>query len=321
MVIRGVLMSQEVELKFEFEQSSIKQLTNFLHNQHLDEQRHFQLTNEYYDTADNILRHNNISVRIRGIHERGQKEHYELTFKSSENGKSIAGLNLRKELNVTIPNNKLDLSLLPASAFPKSFDIEQLSSQLTTLFITDFQRETWLIRINQSQIEVALDQGIISCNNSHVPIAEIEIELKLGSQLDLLLFAHKLSQFNIHLFSQSKAARGYRLVDGTQLEKITSLNIENQSLASDLTTILNYWQTNEEYALAHNDLSFYQSTLSQLINYLTPLLPESKNEYSTKLNQSYQNWMAQTKLVTDVKSFAYSRINTQFKLYLMVLVL
>ncbi|WP_392561868.1 CYTH domain-containing protein [Orbus sturtevantii] len=314
-------MSEEIELKFEIDSSSIKPLSTFLQNQRIIEQRSLHLANSYYDSLDNILRRHHTSIRIRSIEENTKKHEYEITLKSSMNEKSITGLHSRLEFNASLPNNKLNLSALPKAAFPIGLDRDSLEKQLSALFTTDFQRETWVVHFNQSQIEVALDQGIISTGALNLPILEVELELKLGAKVDLLLFAHKLSQFHIHLFSQSKAARGYRLVQGCDVAKIPQLDISNLTTSSILPAILEFWQTNEEYALAHNDLSFYLQTLQQVIDNLVPILPSPENEYSTELNQVYRNWLSHTKSITNIKHFAFSPINGQFKLYLMLLVL
>lgn len=313
-------MSEEIELKFEIEPSSIKQLSTFLQTQRIDEEHSLHLTNSYYDSLDNILRRHHASIRIRGIEENAKQDEYEITLKSSGGGQSIAGLHSRLEFNAPLPNKQLNLSVLPATAFPSGLNADNLSKQLTLLFTTDFHRKTWLIYFNQSQIEVALDQGEISASGLNLPILEIELELKLGARVDLLLFAQKLSQFNIHLFSQSKAARGYRLVEGNDIKKIPQLITTNLPSSSVLPAILEFWQTNEEYALAHNDLNLYIKTLQQVDVNLTPILPSPQNEYSTELNQIYRKWFGQIRSITNIKSFAFSPINTQFKLYLMLLI-
>jgi len=313
-------MSEEIELKFEIEPSSIKQLSTFLHSQRILQQHSLYLTNNYYDSIDNILRQHHVSIRIRGIQENKKKDEYEITLKSSGDGQSVAGLHSRQEFNAPLPNHQLNLSVLPEKAFPAGLDIEQLSKQLKVLFTTHFQRQTWLIHFNHSQIEIALDQGLISTTGLRLPILEIELELKLGAKVDLLLFANKLSQFNIHLFSQSKAARGYRLVQGRDIIKIPKLMMTNLPSSSILPTILEYWQTNEEYALAHDDLNFYLQTLKDVVDNIMPIMPSPQNEYSTELNQVYHNWLTQIKSITDIKSFTFSPINTQFKLYLMLLI-
>ncbi|RKS85179.1 triphosphatase [Orbus hercynius] len=307
-------MSQEVELKFELDESSIEYLLSFLQTQTIHEQHSLHLTNTYYDRKDNILRNHGLSVRIRGTHEAGKQDEYEITVKSS--GQAVAGLHARKEFNARLPYRRLDLSLLPAEVFADELDVATLSQQIIAIFTTDFHRQTWLIDFKQSKIEVALDQGKISAAQLSVPIFELELELKTGSQFDLILFALALSRFNVHLFSQSKAARGYRLLQGKAINKAVLPTSANTVSLADL---LQYWQTNEEYALANHDTVIYQQTLHWAAERLQHLLPTAQNEYSTQLNQLYRYWNKKRQLMSDIKMFAFSEINTQFKLYLILL--
>lgn len=306
-------MNQEIELKFQISESAIKSLSRFLQTQDLVEKHSLQLTNTYYDSLDNLLRNHRSSLRIRGTCELGKSTEYEITVKSA--GKALAGLHARQEHNVRLPNNRLDLSVLPPHVFGEGLDKDVLAKNLVAQFSTNFERQTWLINYNQSQIEVALDQGKIVADKLMQPIIEVELELKTGYQLDLLLLALELSKFNLHLFSQSKAARGYRLLQGNHLSPIASLAADNISIAD----ILQFWQTNEEYALVYNNLSLYRETLRSVANNLQYVLPAAQNEYSSKINQVYCAWLKNLEYLCDVKTFAFSEINTQLKLYLLLM--
>ena len=299
-------MSNEIELKFQINQSDIEQLQNYLNQwvccdeaefssqQHLVNQ--LNLTNTYYDTEDLFLRRNGCGLRIRTT-ETEQSKCFEITLKSK--GNSIGGLHERIEINQPLPNDKLDLSVLPKDALPNGL------TQLRPLFTTNFKRQTWLISFANSEIEVALDLGQITSNGQSMPIQEVELEIKQGNKQDLLNFAIELSRFNLHLFSQSKASRGYRLLDNLTL---TPTVISSQ-IEQDLASLLNFWQQNEEYALANNELNYYKQLLIQINEILI-----NKN---LQIEPEFKQWQMAIPFIDSIKHFAYCEVNTKFKLMLM----
>ncbi|WP_279085246.1 inorganic triphosphatase [Gilliamella apis] len=299
-------MSNEIELKFQINQSYIEQLQNYLNQwvccdeaefssqQHLVNQ--LNLTNTYYDTEDHFLRLNGCGLRIRTT-ETEQSKCFEITLKSK--GNSIGGLHERIEINQPLPNDKLDLSVLPKEALPNGL------TQLRPLFTTNFKRQTWLISFASSEIEVALDLGLITSNGQSMPIQEVELEIKQGNKQDLLNFAIELSRFNLHLFSQSKASRGYRLLDNLTLTP----TVHSSQIEQDLAVLLNFWQQNEEYALANNDLIFYKQLLIQINEILI-----NKN---LQIEPDFKQWQMAIPFIDSIKQFAYCEVNTKFKLMLM----
>ena len=299
-------MSNEIELKFQINQSDIEQLQNYLNQwvccdeaefssqQHLVNQ--LNLTNTYYDTEDHFLRLNGCGLRIRTT-ETEQSKCFEITLKSK--GNSIGGLHERIEINQPLPNDKLDLSVLPKDVLPNGL------TQLKPLFTTNFKRQTWLISFANSEIEVALDLGQITSNGQSMPIQEVELEIKQGNKQDLLNFAIELSRFNLHLFSQSKASRGYRLLDNLTL---TPTVISSQ-IEQDLAGLLNFWQQNEEYALANNELNYYKQLLIQINEILI-----NKN---LQIEPEFKQWQMAIPFIDSIKQFAYCEVNTKFKLMLM----
>lgn len=299
-------MSNEIELKFQINQSDIEQLQNYLNQwvccdeaefslqQHLVNQ--LNLTNTYYDTEDHFLRLNGCGLRIRTT-ETEQSKCFEITLKSK--GNSVGGLHERIEINQPLPNDKLDLSVLPKEALPNGL------TQLRPLFTTNFKRQTWLISFANSEIEVALDLGQITSNGQSMPIQEVELEIKQGNKQDLLNFAIELSRFNLHLFSQSKASRGYRLLDNLTLTP----TILSSQIEQDLAGLLNFWQQNEEYALANNDLIFYKQLLIQINEILI-----NKN---LQIEPEFKQWQMAIPFIDSIKQFAYCEVNNKFKLLLM----
>lgn len=298
-------MSNEIELKFQINQSDIEHLQSYLNQWVYCDEAEFssqknltnqlKLTNTYYDTEDHLLRQNGCGLRIRST-EDGQNKCYEITVKSK--GNSVSGLHERIEINRPLPNDKLDLSVLPKESLPDGL------IQLNPLFTTNFKRQTWLISFANSEIEVALDIGSITSNGQSKPIQEVELEIKQGNKQDLINFAIELSRFNLQLFSQSKASRGYRLY----LNVALTSSVYSPQTEQDLPSLLNFWQQNEEYALENNDLTYYKQLLIQINEILI-----NKN-FEIKLE--FEQWQMAMQRINSIKNFAYSEVNTKFKLRL-----
>ncbi|OCG22112.1 MULTISPECIES: CYTH domain-containing protein [unclassified Gilliamella] len=311
-------MSNEIELKFEINTSDIASLKNFLEQwADCDEAElsailsakrssaKLNLINTYYDTRGYYLRNNHCGLRVRECEDNNKKQ-FEITLKCDS--KSVAGLHERTEFNAELPNSEPDLTVLPYSALPDNCNIGWLQKDLLPLFSTNFLRQAWLISFATSEIEVVLDQGEIKSNGKVKIIQEVELELKQGSKQDLLNFAIELSRFHLHLFSQSKASRGYRLLNNQSIRKYPY----DTSIQYDISNLLEFWQQNEEYALEVNDLEGYQQTLNQVDHLLKDKLISHEPEFT--------QWQMAKLSVHSVKDFAYSEINTKLKLMLIALI-
>lgn len=310
-------MNQEIELKFQIDNDNIPPFIEFMNSLTLLEQANLCLKNTYYDTHDSYLKRHKSSIRVRSTIANNHPIQFEITMKSA--GQAIAGLHQRAEFNAALTDEKLNLNALPQDSFPSDCNVNALSQQLEAIFHTDFNRQIWLVEFNHSQIELALDRGTIANQSTSIPIQEVELELKQGNQTDLLLFALQLTQFKLHLFSQSKAARGYRLQQGSHLSKMDH-NVEPQLFAKDrLNYILQYWQTNEEYALAYQDLNDYQTTLMQVKHDLASIISHCDPIQYHALIQQYNEWSQLINSMTAVNNFAYHPLNNQLKLHLMLL--
>ncbi len=214
-------------------------------NQHFPPQT---LANIYFDTADKRLRQNDIGLRIRGYDGR-----YEMTVKTG--GKVVGGLHQRPEYNVDIDSDQLDLARFPQDIWPEGWAVDLLQAELQPLFRTDFTREKWVITYGESEIELALDQGSISADTLSEPLSEIELELKQGTQGDLLALAAELAKMGgLRQSNLSKAARGYHLAQGNPprelrpflvFQPVAKSTVE-QGMAGGLESILEHWQYHEE---------------------------------------------------------------------------
>ena len=134
-----------------------------------------KVVNVYFDTPDLALEQRGMALRLRKL---GGK--WLQTLKTA--GNATGGLHQRGEWEYPLRAPQLDLSLFretPLAAVPQS---KKLHLSLKQAFTTEFNRTIWRVEIAPGQqVEVALDQGVIRCGESELPISEIEIELCEGS--------------------------------------------------------------------------------------------------------------------------------------------
>ena len=70
---------------------------------------------------------------------------------------------------------------------------------------------TW----EDAQLELALDQGVLTGGNREIPLCEVEVELKSGSQEACLAFAQMLAErFDLKIEEKSKFRRALDLYKG-----------------------------------------------------------------------------------------------------------
>lgn len=240
-------MSIEVELKFIVEPTTVEALRALVAGWPVQSHETLRLSNTYYDTADGLLRRHRVGLRVRGNDGR-----FEMTLKSG--GSTVGGVSHRAEHNVALKGDRLEIGMLPESAWPEGIDTSGLDGALAPLFTTDFTREAWLVAEGESQIEVALDLGEIRAGELREPISELEMELKAGRVEDVLALAKRLAfAAGVRLGSLSKAARGYRLQRGNVelmptpfgLLTLPARATVEQGFCAALEWAFAHWQRNE----------------------------------------------------------------------------
>lgn len=200
----------ETELKLTIDESEIPKLLAHSLLQELCQAPadHYPLYSVYFDTNDFDLLQNGFVLRIREY-----EDQLIQTVKTAN--KSESGLHQRKEYNHTVSEFKPDLAYLVSENLLSEKQVETIAAKIKAIFITDMQRTAWVLKINNTAIELALDQGkIISGAKSEI-ISEVELELIEGDEQELIHVA-KLLQQDVLLREedQSKAERGYRLFKG-----------------------------------------------------------------------------------------------------------
>jgi inorganic triphosphatase YgiF len=162
------------------------------------------LTNTYFDTPDGALGAARVALRLRQIN--GQTLQ---TVKTA--GQGGGGLSSREEWEWEVSGHHLDIAGLKALAPFQSWDNATLNA-LEPQLRTDFTRTKWDIQHQESQIELALDEGEIECHGYRAPIREMELELKRGTPNTLWDLATTLAaDVPLRPSDSSKAARGVAL--------------------------------------------------------------------------------------------------------------
>ncbi|WP_437609310.1 CYTH domain-containing protein [Erwinia sp. V71] len=314
-------MTIEIELKFIVKPEAAAKLTAQLAvwpHQHTPA---VVLTNIYFETPDNQLRRWDMGLRIRGF-----GEHYEMTLKTA--GQTVGGLHQRPEYNVDLTKPELDIQLLPAEIWPAECDVAALQQQLRPLFSTHFQREKWLVSYQNSEIEVAFDQGEVSAVELSEPLHEIELELKIGDRDDLLAFAAELAHNGgLRLGSLSKAARGYALAQGKPQQALRPLPVMRlkakatveEGMRAALLLALNQWQYHEELwlrgdAAAQGGVQEALDTVREAFSLFGALVPRKANSELRQHLTALEETLAEAE--TDAQQLCYSPVSLTTQLAL-----
>lgn len=164
----------------------------------------------YFDTPDLALRRHDAGLRVR-------KENGRWVQTMKAGGSILGGLHQRHEWEVAVDACRPDLkklyALVPAgSPWSSLVGAPSLAAELQALFSVQVVRTSIHLRIDGDEIELALDQGTITCGEKNLPVSEVELELKSGNPQSLYAFALRLLEdIPLRLENRSKAERGYAL--------------------------------------------------------------------------------------------------------------
>lgn len=206
----------EIELKIMLESHNISLIENWLNSVkafELLEQKSQTLGNSYYDTPEQFFASQKMGLRVRS-----QNHQFEITLKTK--GEIVGGLHIRPEYNLSLPTNQPDFLAL-VEKFNLPFEnAEQIANSLQTIFSTDFTRQIWLFKVGMSEIEVALDQGLIKNRYGKEAISELEFEIKQGNLSDLFNLVEAMPKADgMWLSGLSKAQRGYLVGQAVKFEQ------------------------------------------------------------------------------------------------------
>ncbi len=168
----------------------------------------------YFDTPDHQLAARRVSLRVRRIGGRGRARWVQ-TLKTSAAEQSA--LSVRGEWETPVVGAHPELSALADTPWAAMDADGALFASLVPCFHTRFTRTLWLLRRrDRSEIEIALDHGVIVAGQRVLPLCEIELELRRGTP-DLLFDLASLiaAALPVLPLEQSKAARGFALLHDT----------------------------------------------------------------------------------------------------------
>jgi triphosphatase len=166
----------------------------------------------YFDTPDQRLRAKGLSLRVRRVGRRW--------VQTVKTGTDVhGGLSNPIEVEDTVHGDEPELKSVGDRAVRKKIEKALDGSELVPVFETVVRRTTRLLRGENGEVELALDEGVVRSPIAASEIHEAELELKSGSVDSLLTVAEALfADEPIRLAEKSKADRGYHLVLGRAAE-------------------------------------------------------------------------------------------------------
>jgi triphosphatase len=197
---------REVELKLDVPPSEVARLKK-RGLAGLGEAASERLSSVYYDTPKHALHKKGLTLRVRAI-----GDHYVQTIKAE--GQAGGGIFNRPEWESEVEAAEPDLQAASGTPVGRILSRKGGSRTLQPVFETLVERATWRVATETSEIEIALDVGQVMANGSAEPIAELELELKRGTALDLFALARSLDgSGSAKIGVLSKSERGYALAD------------------------------------------------------------------------------------------------------------
>jgi inorganic triphosphatase YgiF len=216
-----------------------------------------ELRTVYFDTPEHDLHAAGVSLRLRR-----QDGGWQQTVKVDQHIED--GMSNPIELRTFVEKERPDIRKIPDKKVRRAVQKALSDSSLRPVFETVVQRTTRNINVQDSEIELAVDDGEVRAGNARQALREAELELKAGRAEGLLLAAEKLLDgHELKLSSRSKAERGYRLVLGkkdnsTEPEKARAARVcrkdsSRKALSSMLDSAVRQVLVNRRAVLESND--------------------------------------------------------------------
>ncbi|AJP48649.1 hypothetical protein PG1C_09815 [Rugosibacter aromaticivorans] len=296
-------MAEEVELKLALAE---KEQRRFLRHPLLKQAVHRQtetLDNIYYDTPDLALRRHGIALRLRR-----QGRRWLQTVKLT--GTATAGLASRPEWETPYAG-RLDFSAISAAKVRTWLQRPHLLAQLTPIFETRFQRQTWRFEAAPGAVLLTLDRGWITAGDQRTAISEVELELANAPLNALFDLALPLTESLVLTPAvRSKAERGYQLHSHTPPQPVKAADVSLTSNLSPLAAFrsialacLEHLQQNHHGALHTEDPEYIHQMrvamrrLRAALRFFSPRLPAS---FTRPLKDAFTPLMIQLGQVRDL---------------------
>jgi len=208
----GSGMADEIELKLALEPDALKRLQRHPLLRSLAAGRRLRkatLQSTYFDTPDRKLAKRLMALRVRSDGRR-----FVQTLKLPRAGGGTSGLQEMIEDEVEVAGAAPEPAKLSEPAAVALLSEPGVAATLGPVFATRVERRALPIRLIDSEVEVAFDEGEIVADGRSQPVCEAEFELKSGRPERLIQLAMTLhEQVDFRLLSESKAARGFALAE------------------------------------------------------------------------------------------------------------
>lgn len=164
-----------------------------------------RLVTTYFDTSDFRLQRQRAALRVRQIGDRRIQ-----TVKLAPMPED--GVLARREWERDIDGNAPDLRDIDDRHVRRILRGDDVKDKLEPIFVAEITRSTIPVKLDGSDIEVAVDVGEIKTESGSVPVCEAELELKSGNVGSVYKLAQELTKrIPLAVESMSKAERGYAL--------------------------------------------------------------------------------------------------------------
>jgi inorganic triphosphatase YgiF len=191
-------LGREFELKYSADDAAFAAL-----GENWDDFSVISMETTYFDTADGALSQRHITLRRR-----------------MENGISVCtvktpdGTHGRGEWELEETDISIAIPMLCKLGAPEEL-LSLTRSGVEIVCGARFTRRAKLINLTDCTVEIALDKGILLGGGKELPLQEVEVELKSGSEAVAIAFAQSLAaMYGLIPEEKSKFARGRKLAKG-----------------------------------------------------------------------------------------------------------
>lgn len=218
----------EIELKLLVDPAHVNALRShpLLQECAVEKPHEQKLVSTYYDTPDLQVRKCDAALRVRKAGRRWMQ-----ALKGG--GHVAAGLHSRNEWEGRVAGPALDPAALQDmvdadSDWGRLVRDDDLMGSLIPVFTTRVTRTIWELRLSDgTEIECALDRGMIEHADRKTRVSELELELKSGEPQRLFGFALQLlDRVPLRIGNVSKAERGYALYAPQTPQSVTAAPLE-----------------------------------------------------------------------------------------------
>ena len=226
----GAIMHLEYELKMSLSPEQLAKLprNRFLSGLTRKQGPPQRLISAYFDTPKGALRNKSMALRVRRS---GKKRVQTLKVQARQS----TGLQNFEEYETEISGDTPILERIENRGLRAKLKRSGMADQLEEVFRTDFARRKRILRLDDTEIEMALDRGTILSGEKAQPICEAELELVSGCRSRVFEVALALlEKVPFRIEHQTKASRGYTLASGHNPSPVLG---KKPDLQPDLTVV------------------------------------------------------------------------------------